>query len=49
MSKGDPARPEIVTARRRDRLGKSGGRWLIESRHAYLGQTMLAASLSVFL
>jgi 3-phenylpropionate/cinnamic acid dioxygenase small subunit len=45
----DPARPEIVTATRHDRLVRREGRWLLESRRAYLGQTMLASSLSVFL
>ena len=49
LGKGDPTHFEILTARRRDRLGKVGERWKIESRWAYLGQTMLSSSLSVFL
>jgi 3-phenylpropionate/cinnamic acid dioxygenase small subunit len=49
LARSDPTRPEIVMARRRDRLTKLGGRWRISSRWAYLGQTMLASSLSVFL
>jgi 3-phenylpropionate/cinnamic acid dioxygenase small subunit len=49
LGKGDPTHFEILTARRRDRLGKIGERWKIESRWAYLSQTMLRSSLSVFL
>jgi 3-phenylpropionate/cinnamic acid dioxygenase small subunit len=49
LGKGDPTHFEILTAHRRDRLAKSGERWKIESRWAYLSQTMLSSSLSVFL
>jgi 3-phenylpropionate/cinnamic acid dioxygenase small subunit len=49
LGKGDPTHYEILTARRRDRLAKIGERWKVESRCAYLGQTMLSSSLSVFL
>lgn len=45
----DPARGEILTARRRDRLLRVDDGWRLESRWAYIGQTILGSSLSVFL
>jgi len=45
----DPSRGEILTARRRDRLVQVGDRWTLEARWAYIGQTILSSSLSIFL
>jgi len=45
----DPMCGEILTARRRDRLVWIDDRWALEARWAYIGQTILSSSLSVFL
>lgn len=49
LGKGETTQFEILTARRRDRLGKLGEQWKIEYRCAYISQTVLSSSLSIFL
>jgi 3-phenylpropionate/cinnamic acid dioxygenase small subunit len=49
LGTGDQTQPEILTARRRDRLVRVDDQWKLESRWAYIGQTILSSSLSVFL